>query len=289
VGAAAERVWARLPDGAREVLAGLAPTDLQSLLIDLAEERAAGTTARDVMARWRDDRFVQPATGDPRVSSAVERRIWELLPGQFEGVELSPVAPFGSCSVLGPVSQNRVLTTTRTSEVVSDPTNVLALEAARRQGDEVHLATCHRVLRTQDFGAGWSPHFRLAALVSAGRRHERDLLELHLTTWQTILDDLIPHERPRIRVTVFDRRVLPEQQRDEDPGRTKGRGYYKTAAIGIVAGDDEDLGDGGFTDWVAQLRQDAKQRCLISCVSVDRLAQRMREEPPSTGTDRPVR
>lgn len=33
-----------------------------------------------------------------------------------------------------------------------------------------------------------------------------------------------------------------------------------------------EVGDGGFTDWTAQLLGDAKERCLISCVSTERLA-----------------
>ena len=52
-----------------------------------------------------------------------------------------------------------------------------------------------------------------------------------------------------------------------------GGGYYaglrftimaRTAA-GVV-----EIGDGGLTDWTAQLTADAKERCLISCVSTER-------------------
>ena len=35
----------------------------------------------------------------------------------------------------------------------------------------------------------------------------------------------------------------------------------------------QELGDGGFTGWTAALTADAKERCLISCVSSERLAQ----------------
>jgi hypothetical protein len=31
-----------------------------------------------------------------------------------------------------------------------------------------------------------------------------------------------------------------------------------------------EIGDGGLTDWTAQLAADAKERCLISCVSTER-------------------
>jgi len=33
----------------------------------------------------------------------------------------------------------------------------------------------------------------------------------------------------------------------------------------------QEVGDGGFTDWTAQLLSDAKERCFISCISTERL------------------
>ena len=60
----------------------------------------------------------------------------------------------GTCTSVSAVDQNRIVSTVRSSEVVSDPTNVLALEAARRRQssvDPVHLASCQRVLRAQRF------------------------------------------------------------------------------------------------------------------------------------------
>ena len=40
----------------------------------------------------------------------------------------------------------------------------------------------------------------------------------------------------------------------------------------MAATDDgpQEIGDGGLTDWTARLRADAKERCLISCVSTER-------------------
>lgn len=277
---AARRVWGRLPAGTRAALAGLSPTDLQTVLMDLAAERAGRGRPADLVRRWREDRFVRPAPADPRALNAVEGRMWDLLPDEVGRIELSPVAPLGVSSVVGPVSQNRVVTTVRTSEVVSDPTNVLALEAAaRRRGHDrpVHLAACHRVLRAQDFGAGWSAHFRLFALVSSARdagsaRTEIGLLRFHLGYWARVLQG-----RPyRLEFTVFDDPVLAGRLRDaglpaeEDPARQRGRGYYAGAALRISL-DGLEVGDGGLTTWTAQLLSDAKERCLISCLAPERL------------------
>jgi hypothetical protein len=286
--------------GGREALeSGLAPTDLQTLLLAVARVRAAKVTAARLLRRWGEDRFVRPSTSDPRRLAEVEGALWRLLPDRFAGVELSPVAPLGTCSALGPVDQHRVVSTMRGTEVLSDPTNALAVQAAaRRRGQDpagrVDLAASHRVLRAQRFGPGDAPHFRLFALASSARdrgsgRTEADLLVEHIGFWQRILAEVVPAIATCVTITVFGRRVLAERLHDtirpalagnavhlvEDPARTHGAGYYAGAAIGLRAetgGGTVDLGDGGLTTWTGQLLGDAKERCLVSCVSTERLA-----------------
>ncbi|BCB83997.1 hypothetical protein [Phytohabitans suffuscus] len=241
----------------------------------------------DLLRRWREDRFVRPSPSDPRVLAAIEARMWQLLPADVEGVELSPVVPLGTCAAVTPQSQDRVVSTVRTAEVLSDSTNALAVEAAdrrRRQpaGGEVHLAAGHRMLRAQRFPAGFGSHFRLFALVSSARdtgsgTTQARLLIRHLRFWRSVLP---AGAAPRLLYTVFDSPVLRERVEDtvrpavpvtEQPERGHGRGYYVEAALRIVAGGGE-IGDGGFTTWTAQIMGDAKERCLVSCVSTERLA-----------------
>ena len=91
---------------------------------------------------------------------------------EFVAVDLSPVCPFSATSTLGGTSQNNVLTAIRNAEALGDPTIALALEAGRRRRSEelVRLCASHRVIRLQPFDVpGYSPHFRLFALVTAGR------------------------------------------------------------------------------------------------------------------------
>ncbi|GAA1541069.1 hypothetical protein [Kribbella lupini] len=281
-----DRIWSKLPAGTREALVGeLSPSDLQSAFLDVSRERAAKLTPARVFDRWRNDRFVQPSQADPRALVRTQARMWELLPDRFAGVELSPVTPLGTCSVVSTIHQNMVLSTMRNTEVASDPTNELALEAAvrRRAGAErVDLATCQRVVRAQANDApGMSAHFQLFALVSSARdtgsgRTEAELLLDHLRYWYAVLGEQADFSfttftpgavRERIDDTV--RPGLPVEFA-EDAERTKGAGYYAGTAIGIgVAGNE--LGDGGFTRWTADLLGDAKERCLISCVSTERL------------------
>jgi hypothetical protein len=284
---AERRVWGRLPDGTRESLAALSASDLQTLLLSVARMRASRVRPADLLRRWREDRFVRPAATDSRRLAALEARMWRLLPADVEGVELSPVAPLGTCSAVTPQSQDRIVSTVRSAEVVSDSTNALAIEAADRRlrqpaGGEVHLAACHRMLRAQRFPEGFGSHFRLFTLVSSARdtgsgATEARLLVRHLSYWRSVL----PAEAtPRLMYTVFDSPVLRERIADtvapavpvtEQADRTHGRGYYVDAAVRISAGGGE-IGDGGFTTWTAQLMGNAKERCLVSCVATERLA-----------------
>jgi hypothetical protein len=133
---AERRVWAAMPDGSQQALTtGLSPTDLTTLLLGVASARAAAVSPAEIMRRWQQDRLVRPTSCDPRAVAAVENRLWQLLPGPVEGVELSPLVPLGTCSALGPVSQNNIVTTMRSGEVLSDSTNALAVEAATRRRD----------------------------------------------------------------------------------------------------------------------------------------------------------
>jgi len=278
-GGAQRRVWARLPTGTREAIDGLSATDLQSLLLDVAASRAGRIKPSDVLRRWREDRFVRPATADPRTLAPVEARLWALLPEEFDGVELSPVAPVGTCSAVAPVSQNRIVTTMRSVEVLSDSTNALAVEAADRRardpGKDAHLAASHRLLRAQRFPAGYSSHFRLFTLVSSARdagsgQTQARLLALHMEYWRRAFGALVPATVTHL--SIFNPAVRPRLAHVSIVEDTERReGYYVDAALRFVCGDVE-LGDGGLTTWTAQLMGNAKERCLVSCVSVERLA-----------------
>lgn len=154
----------------------LSMAQLQSLLIDVMACRAESRRPADVMRQWRDDRFVRPAAVGPRELMPVDGALFDSAAG-FEAIELSPLTPAGTCSVVAPGSARRIVAAVRGGEVVSDPTNAMALECARRLLEQpqqaVHLATSHRCVRAQPppRGTGYAAHFRLFAMASAG--HER--------------------------------------------------------------------------------------------------------------------
>lgn len=152
--------------------------DRRGELLAEARERAARRRPAELLAQWRDDATVAPSPVDLRTSVEFDALAMESAP-DYEALLLSPVAPVGAASVLAPTSQDRTLSTIRPTEVVSDPTNVLALEAARRLRDSPHdapnadvrLCTVHQVLRMQGPppGRGRTRHFRMFVLAHAGR------------------------------------------------------------------------------------------------------------------------
>jgi hypothetical protein len=174
-----ERTWSRASTGAVDYTAlasGLAASELWSLLMDVIEQRAEQCTAREVRQKWQRDRFVQPSPIDQRTFNALDGQLFSVA-SPFEGVELSPLTPLGTCSATALVSQNKVVSTIRGTEVVSDPTNVLALECAGRLAADptriVRVATSHRCVRAQPYPKqpGFAAHFRLFCLATAG--HEQ--------------------------------------------------------------------------------------------------------------------
>jgi hypothetical protein len=166
------------------------------------EQRARRKPAA-LVEQWRQDRFVQPCAIDQRTLHALDTHLLAAA-AEFEAIELAPLAPLGACSSVAVTSQNRIVSTARGTEVVSDPTNVLALESARRlrenPGAEIKLATSHRCTRAQAVPdmPGFAAHFRIFCLTSAA--HERkdhafvtEALREHIQTHCAALDRLEQH------------------------------------------------------------------------------------------------
>ena len=169
-------------------------TELWSLLLNVVEQRAASRTAATLTQQWAQDRFVVPAYIDQRVLLTLDQTLFAAA-HRFDAIELAPLAPLGASSVVALTSQNRVVSTTRGTEVVSDPTNVLALESARRLRQDpslvVRLATSHRCVRAQEVPKlpGFAAHFRMFCMTTAG--HE-------MKDQAFVVDALIEHIRTHL-------------------------------------------------------------------------------------------
>ncbi|QSJ15074.1 hypothetical protein JYQ62_24870 [Nostoc sp. UHCC 0702] len=224
-------------------------------------------------------------------------------------LELSPVCPLGTNSVVATVNQNKVLTTIRNTEVTADVTNVMALECAKRRrafsakGIPAHqltkLCASHRLLRTQGMsGPATFPHFRLLGLCTGGRDIGSDQFEIeslteHLEFYFQLFDAAnqvgFAIANVRVTLTAFDQvryNTLQTSVLEKlaakyagisfafDQERETGRGYYQSAGFHIYACDSSRteyfLVDGGFTDWTQKLLNNKKERLLISGIGSER-------------------
>jgi len=296
---AAARVLAALGGpGVLDRLAELSGSDFTSLMLEVARRRAARETPASVVRRYRADRFVRPASSSWRELRHAEDLLTGNLPANYELLTLAPVVPLGTHSALATVSQDKVVTAMRACEVAADATNALALEAAVRRLAEpagfVRLAAVQRVVRAQQTGPGYLPHFGLFGMAIAGRdqggrRFEREAVAEHVSALGAGLAAarLAPAQLAltplsgageSIAAAVAGELAGPLIEVIADPQRQSGRGYYRDLCFKInvqSGGQWHEVGDGGFTDWVARLTASSKERLLISGLGIDRLVAMM--------------
>jgi hypothetical protein len=289
----------------------LAPTDLQSLLLEVYSRRATRREPKAVLDDHISNRFTRPSTSDPSRLLEWDRIAFSQLPKLFHPVELSPVSPLGAVSAFTTISQDWIVSTIRNTEVVADSTNVLAIECAVRRREQkslsarhtapIHLAASHRLLRGQRINAGPSAHqhFRLFSLCSAGRdsgnlQFETESVCLHvgffLTTLKKFLGSKIPLRvaisdfgpqapRPAVQSEVVDKlhSRYKNVKIELDQDRKQGRGYYTELCFKIFAtpptGREHELVDGGDVNWTQKLLNNAKERLVISGCGSERLCE----------------
>jgi hypothetical protein len=292
-----------------ERLAALSGSDFTSVMLEVVQRRAAKQTPASVLRRYRHDRFVQPGSTSWRAGRRAEDVFLSCLPADVEVVTLAPLVPLGTHSALGTVSQHKIVTAIRACEVAADPSNALALEAAVRRGGPapgtVRLAAFQRVVRAQRFEPGWSAHFSLFAMVTAGRDEGSCRFEQAALTDQLrfAVAAMQAAGQPQVQLALTPlsdagERIAAAVAAELAPGpaeivtdhdRTTGRGYYRDLCFKVrvlADGEPAEIGDGGFTDWTAKLLASKKERLLISGYGIDRLAQ-LTGEPGGAGARRP--
>jgi hypothetical protein len=296
-----------LPDLVTTLTDKLKPSDLQSLWLEVSRRQAAQLGPAEVLAAYECNRFVRPAVTDAKRLRDWTEAMLAHLPAVFSVLELSPVCPLGTNSAVARVAQNWAVATARQTEVVSDATNVLALEAASRRKQArqtgstgepaVHLAASHRLLRAQKYEAThFSPHFQLLGLCSSGRGgdFEHSALALQVGFLVEALRRLLPGDtKLRLALSDFNRPPDRPAAKSEQwlqamavrfPGlicefatdRTAGRGYYTGGcfhlSLRLDDGSERQIADGGAVDWAARLLSDDKEHMVISGLGIESLA-----------------
>jgi hypothetical protein len=312
------RVARELAEG--EVIDGLSrrlvPSDLQSLMLHVYRQRSARRTPAELLAQYERSLLFRPTATDARALLEVERLAFESA-ASFEALELAPVAPIGINCVLGQIDQNNCLDTVRGAEVMADPTTAQALECARRRraGERgtIKLSARSHQVRLQPFDVpGYSPHFTLFSMVTAGRDRgslafEMESLREHLGIYlgflgrlgsagyavrdvKVFVSDTERNEQRlgRARAEVLEPLAaeFPEVTLELDRTREQGRNYYTGLCLRLdatdVTGRQMNLADGGFTDWTRRLLSNAKERLLVSGMGIELIPKRFRpSQPPS--------
>jgi hypothetical protein len=282
-----------------EALLAASASESTPLLLELARQQAARRRPADLLGQYARDQFVQPSFLDQRLATQLDALALNAA-ASYEALLLSPVAPLGSCSVLAPTSQNRTLSTTRGSEVVSDPTNVLALECARRLRDKpatpVRLCTVHQVVRAQPMPdkPGITRHFRLFVLAEAGPARADDGFELDAIANQlAVFDRLFDALTTSLDCRFPGRRavVLATPSRDTLAARVLKRLTETLPHVGLVQqplakeyydgirvmfgadtidGEWNPIADLGRFDWMSKLTSNRRQRYVASGFGLQR-------------------
>ncbi|QJB32025.1 hypothetical protein HF324_11770 [Chitinophaga oryzae] len=286
--------------GIVEALGSLSGSDLSSLLMEVYRLRAEQLSAGTLLQQYQRNAFAQPADTDMVLMLEKELEILRYLRQQgYQPLELSPVGQFGSCAVVGTVSQKKIISAIRHTEVMADATNALALHMAgiRSEGgfnsDILRYSTVHRHIRAMRLpGKSYTPHFKVACMVAAGKDTGNYTFEctsvkeqlLHIYWLLTVIFavqqvsvKIIPRSGYKGDTLIaaigelsagMPMKVTVEPQAEEN-------NYYKGLQFKVMIqpgqGPEMEIADGGFTDWTQQLTGNKKERCLISGIGLSLL------------------
>jgi len=280
----------------------LSGSELNSLLLEVFDRKAGQLKPSQLLQQYRMNRFVQPAAVDVLQLRAKELSTLQWLQQcGFVPLELSPVSPLGTCASVGPVSQKKIISATRGTEVLSDATNAIALHIAdlkkrKNNADLLKFCTTHRHVRTPPVKVkGHSPHFAIACCVSAGidtgnLAFEINAIREHFLAIQAVLLQVFQTElkyfklQPRAGYKQGDQLVarIFDDIKNMFPVAVDTRAmpneYYQGIqykAVINVHGEEIEIADGGFVNWTQQLLENKKERCFISGLGIDYLSQIM--------------
>lgn len=275
------------------------PSETTPILLELARAQASRRGVAEIVKQFGSDLFVAPSVLDQRTVHAIDGIALDAA-REFDAVQLSPLAPLGTCSSIALTSQDRTLSANRGSEIVSDPTNVLALLAAQRLAKaptaSVRTCTLHQVVRAQPLPPvpGFTRHFRLFVATEAGPARaedgfEVDAIALQLTVLDRIFDGWaarggrVSGKRITVKSTaprgvlakrVLDRltSALPHVALEQgEPPAPYYDGLRVVFSIDGPTGDPLPIGDLGIFDWMAKLTSNRRLRYVASGLGIQLL------------------
>lgn len=276
-------------------------SDLNTLLLEVFRQKTNDITAVDLLKKYSMNRFVQPSEIDPIWMKQLEVELLRISKSSlYTPIQISPVSPLGSCSVIATANQNKVISALRGTEVVSDATNVLALHVCdllkkgklKNDSDFIRFSTSHRHVRAQKFEQqGLVPHFNIFCMVTSGKdkgsysfeqqslfEHIRVYRDIFKTVFNTDITVSLNASRGYAdskgliqRLSDYMNKQLPEVSLVKN-SIERDNLYYQGLQFTITAklnGREINIGDGGIVDWSQQLLGNKKERMFISGIGLD--------------------
>ncbi len=277
------------PDLLNELNEKLSGSEFNSLLLELFRKRAKKITPTELLKHFGKNRFAAPSSVDTIEFKELEIRCLKLAANKnFTPITLSPLAPFGTCSAVGFVDQNNIVSALRGTEVVSDAMNVFALliekEFKKKKNNSVvKYATTHRHVRSQALSnPGLTPHFGVFCMATGGMDRGNFSFELehlfeHIDIHLSLLSNEFEKDKLLVKILLKDdneifHQKLKDQMKNDlvrikiekelNPGD-----YYKVVQFKFFLehkGTEINLSDGGLVDWTQELIQNKKHRLIIS-------------------------
>jgi hypothetical protein len=292
------------PDLVRILSDDLTGSELNTLLLEIFHRKALQLKPQDLLRLYQHNRFVKPSDIDVLKLHKLENIVYKIFhEHKFNPVELSPVAQLGSCSVVAPAHQHKVISALRGTEVLADATNSLALHIAdlkqqgvwkpETPGDTIKLSAIHRHVRAPEVNIpGFTQHFKTGCLTTSGHdtgnfTFEKKSLADHIAVMESLYKDHFKIEGLKFRFLSREGYDKPQQFIEklteyihevhpsvviERPEETGENNYYKGLQYKIIipAGSREfEIGDGGFVDWTQQLLGNRKERMLITGIGIE--------------------
>ena len=282
-----------LQDIAKVLSDELSGSELNTVLLDIFNKRVQQETPSSLLSKYEGNKLVKPALlEDVLEYKEKELRCYKLIAGRgFEPIELSPVAQFGTNSVIATVDQKKVLTSLRNTEVQADPTNTIALHYAslKKKGEldnkTYNYSNISRVIRTQVFNnPNFTPHFSVICLISCGKdtgsfNFEKEELLKHLTasydvlrsySFEHIYFEIIPCKGYDGQSPLITESISYVQKNSDhikvsvvEPDYENNYYYGFRIKAKIVVGENViEIGDGGLLDWTQQLLTNRKERMM---------------------------
>jgi len=123
----------RTPDIVEKLTEQLSFSELNSLLLEIYKKAAQQINPAELQKNYEQNRFVSASEYDPIAFRDLKLHYWSSQKNRVCSDGIIAGDPLGTCSVIGTVDQNKIISAARGTKSWLMQTNVLALESAKER------------------------------------------------------------------------------------------------------------------------------------------------------------